>query len=105
MPIAHKGSLCSSAICLNFGELRIMNMALIRGRMGERDAAYHLASDLVNQEGHRPRTGVWLTDAMGMINDGHGFASFNPAWIFPEQRRLLERDYQGSVERSLLSFS
>jgi hypothetical protein len=34
----------------------ILSRALINGRMGEMGAVYHLASDLMDQEGHRFRT-------------------------------------------------
>ncbi len=92
-----------SVVAVTPGEYGMISMALAEGRMGMKDAVYHLAADVVDQEGRRFQTDVWIRDVFGVINNGYGPASFYPQWITPEQRGKILSQYGGSQEAYLFA--
>ena len=99
-----------SVVAVALGDYSIMSMSLAEGRMGMKDAVYHLAADVVDlaqnavdQETHRLQTDVWVKDIFGVINNGYGPASFYPHWILPEQREKILSEYGGSLEAYILA--
>ncbi len=90
-----------SVVAVANGHPAMMSMSLVKGQMGMRGAVYHLASDVVDQEGHRLQTDVWIKDKFGIINDGYGPASFFPQWILPGQREKILAGHGGSLESYL----
>lgn len=84
------------------GHPSMLSMTLVKGKMGTRGAVYHLSSDVEDQEGHRLQTDVLIKDIFGIINEGYGPSSFFPQWVTPEQRALIQSEYNGSLESYLL---
>jgi len=92
-----------SVVAVADGDYGMISMALAEGRMGMKDAVYHLAADVVDQEERRLQTDVWIRDVFGVINNGYGPASFYPQWITPEQREKIISEYGGSLEAYLVA--
>ena len=87
-----------SVVAVANGNHSIMSMSLEKGQMGMKNAVYHLAADVEDQEKHRLQTDLWIKDVFGVINDGYGPASFFPQWILPGQREKILDTYGGSLE-------
>jgi len=87
-----------SVAAVTLGDYGMLSMALAEGRMGMKDAVYHLAADVVDQEARRLQADVWVRDVFGVINNGYGPASFYPHWITDEQRGKILSDHGGSLE-------
>lgn len=93
------------AVCLdsNLQSTGGMTMTRVSGQVGRAGAIYRLTSDTLGGDGHRTQTDVTVRDRMGVVNEGHGPASFFPQWITPHQREQIGGPYHGSVDSYLLA--
>jgi hypothetical protein len=83
-----------------------LTMELISGTMGVSGAVYQLTSDLpdlADTNGTPFQVDVWLQDRLGVVNQGHGTASFYPQFLTSPQRSRILQEFGGSVSDYLAS--
>lgn len=99
---AHPWSIRAQAYSLG-GQPQFVDARVVSGQVGQKGAVYELTSSVTARRLDGTGTPYLLQvyvrakDTLGMAQWGYGPSGFFPQWIYPAQRRAIERRFHGDV--------
>ncbi|TGL60475.1 hypothetical protein [Leptospira sarikeiensis] len=82
----------------------ILSLSLIYGEMGKRWSKYRMSGRVFSEpDGNLWEYELLLEDTFGVMQTGYGPSSFLPQWLFPDQTKVINSEFQGDIHKYLQS--